>query len=110
MGSELVRSNPDTRKAASDGFQKLTDIIAKWMPVDDTSKAKDAAIFTLISMIGAVTMSRVVDDPDLSDRILLVAKERLGSGSKTTEEAEQRAEEELDGESNPWIYIVMESQ
>ncbi|ARP82971.1 hypothetical protein CAL12_20560 [Bordetella genomosp. 8] len=108
MGSELVRSNPDTRKAASDGFQKLTDIIAKWMPVGDASKAKDAAIFTLISMIGAVTMSRVVDDPELSNRILLVTKERLGSGATPIEKVERRSDEGPAIESNPWISLVME--
>jgi TetR/AcrR family transcriptional repressor of nem operon len=82
MGSELVRSDADTRHAASQGFQELVEIIAKWNLVQDTASAKDGAIFTLTSMIGAVTMSRIIDDPALSDRILRVARKRLADPSK----------------------------
>jgi TetR/AcrR family transcriptional repressor of nem operon len=77
LGSELARSDPQTRHAASEGFQKLIDIVAKWNPRDDEASARDAAIFTLTSMVGAVTMARIVDDPALSDQILQIAKQRL---------------------------------
>lgn len=77
MGSELARSDPQTRHAASEGFQKLIDIVAKWHPQDDEVSARDNAIFTLTSMMGAVTMARIVDDPALSDRILHIARQRL---------------------------------
>jgi TetR/AcrR family transcriptional repressor of nem operon len=81
MGSELVRADARTRRAASQGFEELIDIVAKWMPDDDARAARASAMFTLSSMIGAVTMSRIVDNRELSDQILDVAKKRLANRS-----------------------------
>jgi TetR/AcrR family transcriptional repressor of nem operon len=77
IGSELVRADAETRRAATQGFEDLVDVIAKWMPQKDSSSAKDEALFTLSAMIGAVTMARMIDDPALSARTLDVARERL---------------------------------
>jgi TetR/AcrR family transcriptional repressor of nem operon len=79
MGSELVRTDAATRRVASQGFEGLVDVIAKWMPAESPATARDDAIFTLVAMMGAVTMSRIVDDPDTSDRILRVTKKRLAA-------------------------------
>ena len=79
MGSELVRADARTRRAVSQGFEQLIDIVAKWMPDDDAQTATANAMFTLSSMIGAVTMSRIVDNRELSDQILDVAKKRLAN-------------------------------
>ncbi|MEO6825280.1 MAG: TetR/AcrR family transcriptional regulator [Nitrosospira sp.] len=79
MGSELVRADAATRRAASQGFEDIVNVIAKWMPFEDPSAARVDAIFTLVSMIGAVTMSRIIDNPELSNQILDVTKKRLAS-------------------------------
>jgi TetR/AcrR family transcriptional regulator, transcriptional repressor for nem operon len=77
MGSELARADMDTRRAASQGFRELIDIVARWSQLESASSARAEAIFTLSSMIGAVTVARIVDDPKLSNQILSVAKKRL---------------------------------
>jgi TetR/AcrR family transcriptional regulator, transcriptional repressor for nem operon len=77
MGSELVRADTQTRRAASQGFEQLIDVMARWTPADDLASARDKAMFTLSAMIGAVTMSRILDNPALSDRVLNVTKQRL---------------------------------
>jgi TetR/AcrR family transcriptional repressor of nem operon len=77
MGSELVRADTQTRRAASQGFQQLIDIVARWTPAEDLTSARAEAMFTLSAMIGAVTMSRIVDDPDLSDQVLNATRQRL---------------------------------
>jgi TetR/AcrR family transcriptional regulator, transcriptional repressor for nem operon len=77
MGSELVRADTQTRRAASQGFQQLIDIVARWTPAEDLASARAEAMFTLSAMIGAVTMSRIVDDPEVSDQILNVTRQRL---------------------------------
>jgi TetR/AcrR family transcriptional repressor of nem operon len=77
IGSELVRADVDTRRAASQGYQDLIDIMATRSTFKDSDAAKEDAIFILSSMIGAVTMARIVDDPDLSDLILEATKKRL---------------------------------
>lgn len=86
MGSELARGDVATRRAASSGFRELVDEIARWLPAKSGREARDDAIAVLTGMIGAVTMSRVVDDEDLSARILRVGRaeltRRFGAGSR----------------------------
>ena len=77
MGSELARADSETRRAASLGFENLVDLIATRYSHMDAKSARDAAIYTLTSMIGAVTMSRIVDDSGLSNQILDIAKSHL---------------------------------
>lgn len=79
MGSEIARADMETRRAVSEGFRKLVDIIASRNKPTGSPSMRDDAIFTLFSMIGAVTMARVIDEPELSDRILKVARKRLAS-------------------------------
>jgi TetR/AcrR family transcriptional repressor of nem operon len=77
LGSELARADTETRRAASQGFLELIDIISKQDGRRDTKAVKDDALFRLSAMIGAVTMARIVDDTALSDRILREARKRL---------------------------------
>lgn len=77
MGSELARADAATRRGASSGFEELIDEIARWLPAKSGREARDEAITILTGMIGAVTMSRVVDDTPLSARILRVGKSEI---------------------------------
>jgi TetR/AcrR family transcriptional repressor of nem operon len=77
MGSELARADADTRRAASAGFEGLIELMVKRSRYKDPETAKADVIFALSSMIGAVTMSRIVDDTELSDLILESTKTRL---------------------------------
>jgi TetR/AcrR family transcriptional repressor of nem operon len=78
MGSELVRADDATRATASKGLRELLDRIARWIPGKDRDLAADEAIIVLTNMIGAVTVSRIVDDEKLSDRILDVVRKQIG--------------------------------
>jgi TetR/AcrR family transcriptional regulator, transcriptional repressor for nem operon len=77
LGSELVRSDNATREVATEGFLKLVDIIAEQFPRTRPEAARGRALVALSAMIGAVTMSRLVTDPELSGAILSETKERL---------------------------------
>jgi TetR/AcrR family transcriptional repressor of nem operon len=77
MGSELARADADTRHAVSRGYEELIEIVTKWLSTADDAAARDDAMFTLSSMVGAMTMSRITDNPALSDYMLVVAKKRL---------------------------------
>lgn len=82
MGSELVRADPETRRAASHGFEAMIDALAQREGSTGDVQARETAIFTLSSLVGAVTLARIVDDPDLSMQILDVTKQRLGVHGK----------------------------
>jgi TetR/AcrR family transcriptional repressor of nem operon len=79
MGSEIVRADVDARRAATQGFETVVGILADSNDLKEDKAAQDEALFIMSSIIGALTMARIVDDPSLSSRILDAAKERLAN-------------------------------
>jgi TetR/AcrR family transcriptional regulator, transcriptional repressor for nem operon len=67
----------ETRHVASEAFKRNLEILAPFMATQQSGDRSAAAISILTNMIGALTMSRMVDDPKLSERILEVTRERL---------------------------------
>ncbi len=77
LGSELARADDATRAAATDGFVKLVDTIAKQFPNARPEIARERAEYIVCAMVGAMTMSRIVTDADLSASILRQAQKQL---------------------------------
>jgi TetR/AcrR family transcriptional repressor of nem operon len=77
MGSELVRADESTRLAASRGFNDLVDIMAAHTERDTPEAARSQAVFALAAMIGAITVSRILADPDTSTSVLRNVKQHL---------------------------------
>lgn len=76
-GSEIVRADDATRHLATEGFRLIFDKAAPFMRSADDEGQTDTAISVLTNMIGALTMSRMVDDPVLSEKILEVTRRRI---------------------------------
>jgi TetR/AcrR family transcriptional repressor of nem operon len=74
LGGELFRSGNDVRAAATEGFLRLMAILAR---KSDTPDARRRALVTAATMIGALTMSRIVTDPELSTEILRETQKSL---------------------------------
>src|SRR6516162_10840730 len=74
IGSELSRMAKKTREAATEGFKRLVEVLAG---KSETQDARRLALVAVATMIGAVTMSRVVTDPGLSAEILREAEKSL---------------------------------
>ncbi len=77
LGSEIARADSETRAVASEGIVKLVDAIAQKIRRRRPEAARSDATFMLAAMIGAVTMARMVTDPDLSASILQDTKKHL---------------------------------
>ncbi|PXW24707.1 TetR/AcrR family transcriptional regulator [Paraburkholderia caballeronis] len=77
LGSELARADEPARAAASGAFSELVDVMAKRIRRRNPEAARSDAVFALSAMIGAITMSRVMTDPALSDSILQDVKRHL---------------------------------
>ena len=77
LGSELARADATAREAASEGFLRLVEVIARQLPGTKAEPSKDKALFVLSAMVGALTMSRMVNDPALSKAILQQTKRHL---------------------------------
>jgi TetR/AcrR family transcriptional repressor of nem operon len=76
LGGELARFDKKAREAATAGFVRLVDILAGKA---GTAGARRRALVAAATMIGAVTISRVVTDPRLSDEILRAAEKRVAA-------------------------------
>ena len=77
LGSELARADDATRAVATDGFLRLAGLIAGRSGGGPPGEAGRRALVAASTMIGALTMSRVVNDPGLSAEILRLAEEDL---------------------------------
>ena len=77
LGSEMSRSGDGVRETTTDGFLMMVDIIAGHLEGKSAAAARKEAIFIVSTMMGAVTMARIVSDPELSATILREAKKRL---------------------------------
>lgn len=74
IGSELARSDTKTREAATDGFERLVKVLAGKSGTED---ARRRALVAVSTMIGAMMMSRIVNDPKLSKEILSEVEKSL---------------------------------
>jgi TetR/AcrR family transcriptional regulator, transcriptional repressor for nem operon len=77
LGSELGRSDETTRAVATEGFLKLVEITAGQFGKAKPADARRRALVAVSTMIGALTMSRMVADPELSAEILEEARRSL---------------------------------
>jgi TetR/AcrR family transcriptional regulator, transcriptional repressor for nem operon len=75
LGSEMARSGRETKAAATEVLEKLFVTLAGDVP--DREEARGNVIVALCTMIGAMTLARVVVDSDLSSEILDRAKDHL---------------------------------
>jgi TetR/AcrR family transcriptional repressor of nem operon len=75
LGSEMARSGKETKAAATEVLEKLFATLAGDTP--DREEARGNAIVALSTMIGAMTLARVVADSNLSSEILDRAKDHL---------------------------------
>ncbi|MGF6227164.1 TetR/AcrR family transcriptional repressor of nem operon [Inquilinus ginsengisoli] len=80
LGSELTRGDDLVREKATDGFREVVGVVARQFTEVNADVARGRALSALATMIGALTMSRMVNDPDLSAEILRQAKRRLLQG------------------------------
>ena len=77
LGSEMARGDERTRAAATQAFLKLVDVIAAQSGKTRPDVARRRALVAAATMIGALTMSRMVTDSELSAGILREAKKQL---------------------------------
>ena len=77
LGSEMARGDERTRAAATQALLKLVGVIAAQFGETRPDVARRRALSVAATMIGALTMSRVVTDSELSAGILQEAGKQL---------------------------------
>ena len=77
LGSEMARADERTRAAATQAFLKLVGVIVSQFGKTRPDVARRRALVAAATMIGALTMSRIVTDSELSASILQEAEKQL---------------------------------
>lgn len=73
LGSDAARQSADIRKPFQDGIKAHLQVLEELMPANDHDDASQKAMAAFSLMVGAVTLSRILTDEKLSDRLLEVA-------------------------------------
>ena len=77
LGSEMARADERTRAAATQAFLKFVGVIACQFGKTRPDLARRRALVAASTMIGALTMSRIVTDRELSAAILRQSERHL---------------------------------
>lgn len=73
LGSDAARQSPEVRTPFQDGIKAHLQVLEELMPEKGEPDADEKAMVVLSLMVGAVTLSRIVTDADMSDRLLQAA-------------------------------------
>jgi TetR/AcrR family transcriptional regulator, transcriptional repressor for nem operon len=74
LASEMAHEPPEVRRAFTTAAQDFIAGLEKYVPGETPEARRDAALALIAGMVGALALSRAVDDADLSDRILLATR------------------------------------
>jgi AcrR family transcriptional regulator len=69
LGSETARQVPEVRRVATRHIKEMIDLIARQSPDWGQPAAHERAMVTVATMVGALMLSRAVDEPGLSDSL-----------------------------------------
>src|SRR5438046_7016067 len=69
LGSEMPRQAPEVRRAATRRIKEMIDLVARQSPDWGQPDAHERALVTVATMVGALILSRAVDEPRLSDAL-----------------------------------------
>ena len=77
LGSDAARQSADVRASFEAGIREYLEMLGKWIVEADGERRKDQATAVLATMIGAVTLSRAVNDPHLAQAFLHAAAQQV---------------------------------
>jgi TetR/AcrR family transcriptional regulator, transcriptional repressor for nem operon len=77
LGPEAARRSPELRRAFEAGIKTQLDALDDLVTPAPDENVRDKSLVTLATMVGALVLSRAVDDERLSKRFLRAATESL---------------------------------
>jgi TetR/AcrR family transcriptional repressor of nem operon len=70
IGSEIARQGPQVRRAFTDELRPFLDYLSRSVHGNSNNLRRQKALATYAGLVGAIIVSRAVDDPVLSNEIL----------------------------------------
>lgn len=77
LGSDAARQGPGVKAAFETGIKAHLEVLGRFLAETGGEESRGKAMAILATMIGAVTLSRVVNDPDLAQALLDAAAEQV---------------------------------
>jgi TetR/AcrR family transcriptional regulator, transcriptional repressor for nem operon len=77
LGSDAARQGADVKAAFEAGIKAHLEVLGRFIAETDGEESSGKAMAILTTMVGAVTLSRVVNDPDLAQAFLDAAVEQV---------------------------------
>jgi TetR/AcrR family transcriptional repressor of nem operon len=77
LGSDAARQGPDVKAAFEAGIKAHLEVLGRFIAETDGEESSGKAMAILTTMVGAVTLSRAVNDPDLARAILDAAVKQV---------------------------------
>lgn len=77
LGSDAARQSPEVRTPFQDGIKAHLQVLEELMPNEGEPNVAEKAMVVLSLMVGAVTLSRIVTDEAMSDRLLEAASREV---------------------------------
>jgi TetR/AcrR family transcriptional repressor of nem operon len=77
LGSDAARQGSDVKASFEAGIKAHLEILGRMIAETDCEEPKGKAMAILSTMIGALTLSRVVNDPDLAQAFLDAAARQI---------------------------------
>jgi TetR/AcrR family transcriptional repressor of nem operon len=94
LNSDLPRQSKKFRAEFDTGVKRLVAKLAEWLGAIGLAEPGKQAAALLSAMMGAVAMSRAVDDRELADELLAAARDgikaRFGLDAKAPQEGDQQ--------------------
>lgn len=77
LGADAARQSPEVRTPFQDGIKAHLQVLEELMQNEGQPNAAEKAMAALSLMVGAVTLSRIVTDEAMSDRLLEAASSEV---------------------------------
>ena len=77
LGSDAARQGADVKASFEAGIREYLEMLGSWVGGADNDEAGGKAKAILSTMVGAVLLSRVVNDPDLAQAFLDAATDQI---------------------------------
>ncbi|MGH6883823.1 TetR/AcrR family transcriptional regulator [Hypericibacter sp.] len=77
LGSDAARQGVDVKASFEAGIKAHLEVLGRMVAEMDGKEPKGKAMAILSTMVGAMTLSRVVNDPDLAQAFLDVAAQQV---------------------------------
>jgi TetR/AcrR family transcriptional repressor of nem operon len=74
LAAEIAREPGEARHAFTVALEEFAAALVDYIPGATSEARHDTALALVAGMAGAVALARAIDDPDLSDRMLLAAR------------------------------------